>query len=300
MAISRSPSPDASLAPPSRSRFASLADPASLRGLVAHSDQGFYIATRTGEVLDANPAFLALLGIESIEALRDHNARDFFVDPTQREMKLALIDRNGEVRDYELKFVRPDGTLLTVLDTCYVCRDEATGEEFLHGILLDITRQRELEVQLMDLSTRDPLTGCYNRRFLDELAHRMAATDVARWGCIYMDIDHFKEYNDKFGHQEGDSILIRMSRFLMRQTRADEAVVRLGGDEFLVVMSGVDLATTEKIARRLQLAAITGAPVPFSLGWAAREGHEQLEKTIDRADRNLLAVRVMDRAERRD
>ena len=285
---------------PTGSRFRSLDDVESLRRFAQQSNQGLYITNRAGEMLDANPAFRTLLGVESIEALRGHNARDFFADPLQRDMELALLARNGEVRDFELQLVRPDGVLCTVLDTSYVCRDPETGEEFFHGILVDITRRKELEVQLLDLSTRDPLTGCYNRRFLVELEQRLAATEVATWGCIYMDIDRFKEYNDKFGHQEGDNILIRMSRFLMRQTRADEAVVRLGGDEFLVVLTGVDLPTTEKIARRLQLAATTGAPVPFSLGWAAREGEEHLEKTIDRADRGLLAVRVNARSERRE
>ena len=280
--------------------FRSLDDPETLRRMAQRSGQGLYITTRDGTILDANEAFVKLIGVESLEALRRHNARDLFVDATQRDMQLALLARNGEVRDFELKIIRPDGELRTVCDTAYVCRDERTGEEFIHGILLDITQQRALEVQLLDLSTRDPLTGCYNRRFLAELEERLVAHEVSAWGCIYMDIDRFKEYNDKFGHQEGDAILIRMSRFLLRQVRADEHVIRLGGDEFLVVLSGTDAATTEKVARRLQLAAATGAPVPFSLGWAAREGSEHLEKTMDRADRNLLAVRVVERSDRRD
>ena len=285
---------------PATGRFRSLDDLETLRRFVRETAQALYISTRDGAILDANPAFLTLLGLPTLEAMRGHNARDFFADVMQREVQLALLDRNGEVRDFELQLVRPDGELRHVLDTSYVCRDETTGEEFLHGVLLDITERRKLEVQLVDLSTRDPLTGCYNRRFLGELEHRLSASEVSQWGCIYLDIDHFKDYNDKFGHLEGDNILIRMSRFLMRQVRADEPVVRLGGDEFLVVLSGADLATTEKVARRLQLSAATAAPVPFSLGWAAREGAEDLEKTMDRADRNLLAVRVVDRKDRRD
>ena len=282
------------------SRFCSLDDPETLRRIARHTGQGLYITQRDGTIVDANPAFRALLGTTTLEELRAHNARELYADPTQRDVQLALLERNGEVRDYELQVLRPDGELRTVLDTAYLCRDAESGEEYIHGILVDITPQRALEVQLLDLSTRDPLTGCYNRRFLGELEAQLAAREVTAWGCIYMDIDRFKEYNDKFGHQEGDAILIRMSRFLLRQVRADEHVVRLGGDEFLVVLTGTDAATTERVARRLQLAAATGAPVPFSLGWAAREGEEHLEKTIDRADRNLLAVRVVERTERRD
>jgi diguanylate cyclase (GGDEF)-like protein/PAS domain S-box-containing protein len=280
--------------------FRSLDDPETLRRLAERSGQGLYITQHDGTIVDGNPAFRALLGTDTLEELRTHNARELFADATQRDVQLALLARNGEVRDFEFQLLRPDGELRTVCDTAYVCRDPETGEEFIHGILVDITKQRALEIQLLDQNTRDPLTGCYNRRFLDELEARLAASEVRSWGCIYMDIDRFKDYNDRFGHQEGDAILIRMSRFLLRQVRADEHVVRLGGDEFLVVLSNTDDAGTEKVARRLQLAAATGAPVPFSLGWAAREGDEHLEKTIDRADRGLLAVRVVARTDRRD
>ena len=282
------------------SRFRSLDDPETLRRMAQRMGQGLYITTRDGRIVDANPAFRTLLGTSTLEALQAHNARELFADPTQRDVQLALLERNGQVRDYEFQVLRPDGELRTVLDTAWVCRDDESGDEYIHGIIVDVTPQRALEVQLVDLSTRDPLTGCYNRRYLGELGSRLAAREVTAWGCIYMDIDRFKEYNDKFGHQEGDAILIRMSRFLLRQVRADEHVVRLGGDEFLVVLAGTDAGTTERVARRLQLAAATGAPVPFSLGWAAREGEEHLEKTIDRADRNLLGVRVVERSDRRD
>jgi diguanylate cyclase (GGDEF)-like protein len=116
------------------------------------------------------------------------------------------------------------------------------------------------------------------------------------WGCIFMDIDHFKQYNDENGHQMGDHTLIRMSRFLMRQVRAEEAVVRVGGDEFLIVLEGAEEAHVEMVARRLQLAALRTAPVPFSLGWATRRGEENFQQTVHRADQNLMAVRVIERA----
>jgi GGDEF domain-containing protein len=81
----------------------------------------------------------------------------------------------------------------------------------------------------------------------------------------------------------------------MRHVRADEPVIRLGGDEFLVVLVGSDEARTEEVARRLKNAAARSAAVPFSLGWAARRPNESLEETLERADRNLIAVRVLTR-----
>jgi len=97
----------------------------------------------------------------------------------------------------------------------------------------------------------------------------------------------------------GDHTLIRMSRFLMRQVRAEEAVVRVGGDEFLIVLEGASESHAEMVARRLQLAALRTAPVPFSLGWATRLGEETFQQTMHRADQSLLAVRVIERAPER-
>ena len=137
-----------------------------------------------------------------------------------------------------------------------------------------------------------------NRRYLADFERRRGRRRP--WGCIVIDIDHFKQYNDRYGHQAGDDVLLRMSRFLMRQTRAEEGVVRTGGDEFVVLLSGTDLATVEFTARRLELAAKSEAPVAFSLGWAARRSGEKLERTIARADHHMFSVRLRSRAPGRD
>ena len=277
----------------------SLDDPDILRLIARSLRQGLYITTERGEFLDANPAFLELMGVGSLEELQRYTAPDLVIDGRQREAEMELLRRDGEVHEYELGIIRPDGEMRTVLDTTFTMRDPGTGETFFHGILVDITRRKELEVELRDLSTRDPLTGCFNRRYLDEITSTMADRLVRTWGCVYIDIDHFKQYNDAHGHQAGDEVLVQISRFLMRSVRAREAIVRLGGDEFLVVLESAELASTERVARRLQLDAIGSASVPFSLGWAARENDESLEQTIHRADKKLLAVRVIDRTEER-
>jgi GGDEF domain-containing protein len=72
----------------------------------------------------------------------------------------------------------------------------------------------------------------------------------------------------------------------------------MGGDEFLIILSGADLEATERVVRRLQTAALDTAPVSFSLGWAARQGSERLEDTANRADHVLLDVRVVMRPEK--
>lgn len=278
---------------PAHSRFRSLSDPETLARFAQNLGEGIYITNESGEILDANPAFLQIFGVASVEELKSYKVSDF-VDGEVRKKEMALVEREGSSRDRELQITRPDGGVRTVLDTWYLNADPETGEAIFHGILVDITARKNLETQLVEQSIRDPLTGCYNRRHLATL-YSKTRTSSDSWGCIYADIDHFKQYNDVHGHAAGDSILVKMSRFLMRNVRAEEPVVRMGGDEFLVALLDTDLAETEAVARRLEKAAQDRGPVSFSLGWAAREEGESLEETVNRADRQLIQVRVVSR-----
>jgi diguanylate cyclase (GGDEF)-like protein/PAS domain S-box-containing protein len=276
-------------------RYGSLDDADTLRMLFRNLAEAIYISDEKGRILDANPAFLEVFGVDSIDALQRYNVTDLLADPERRKLELAMLARDGAVREFELDIIRPDGQRRTVLDTTYLVRDPESGTPYYHGILVDITKRKELETTLHHQLVRDALTGCYNRRFLRDFDDRAAGGEESRWGCLYVDIDHFKQYNDQYGHQKGDEVLVRMARFLMRQVRASEPVIRLGGDEFLVLLLGENAASTEEIAQRLQKGAARSAPVAFSLGWAVRERNESLEDTMHRADRTLLEVRVLSR-----
>ena len=216
-------------AEPQPQRLRSLSDPESLRSFVHNLREAIYITNARGEILDANPAFLALLGVRSIDELRSYGVNELIVDPSRRITQLEQLERDGFVRDFEMQIVRPDGTLLTVLDTVYRVHDPESDDMLCHGILVDITQRKRMEEELRQQSMRDPLTGCYNRRYLSEVDMELSPSDTP-WGALFIDVDHFKQYNDQFGHQMGDNTLIRMSRFLMRQVRAEEPVIRIGGE----------------------------------------------------------------------
>ena len=207
-----------------------------------------------------------------------------------------MLERDGAVKDFELEIVRPDGQRRFVRDTMFGVRDPVTGEQYMHGILVDITRSKAMEEQLHEQLIRDALTGLYNRRFLLDLGEALRADGESRWGCIFIDIDRFKLYNDTYGHANGDQVLKKFARFLLRQVRAEEPVIRLGGDEFLIVLAGENASRTEAVATRLQHAAARSAPVAFSLGWAERSDDEEFDATVDRADKKLIGVRVLARS----
>ncbi len=277
------------------SRLSRLDDAEALRRFVRDLREGIYATDGAGRIMDGNPAFLAMLGVASLEDARRKNTSDFIVDPSRRVAELGLLDRDGTVRDFELEIRSENGEIRTVIDTAYRCVDSETGEVYTQGILIDITDRKRLEDRLLEQSLRDPLTGCWNRRYLAEFA-ALHADAGGSWGCIMIDIDHFKQYNDEYGHDAGDAALNRVARFFMRATRAEESTVRMGGDEFLLLLDGAGAQATERTGQRLKLMAERELLVPFSLGWAAREDGESLEKTISRADHRLLRARGLTRS----
>jgi diguanylate cyclase (GGDEF)-like protein/PAS domain S-box-containing protein len=279
--------------------FDDLDDPDTLRLLVRNLPAGVYITDEAGTILDGNPGLFALLGVRSLDELAGSTVEDCLVGgESARARQREILDRTGSISEHELKLQRRDGNVRTVLDTCYLVRSPESGRALYHGVLIDITERKLFEQQLKEMSGRDPLTGCFNRRYLAELEKRLVG-EAGSWGAIVVDIDHFKRYNDEQGHQAGDQALIQVAHFLLRETRAQDAVVRLGGDEFLVLLVGEQAEATAAIAARLRSPEHQPAPVPFSLGWAVRRPGEPMEKTIQRADKRLFEVRAQERRDRR-
>lgn len=276
-------------------RFRSLSDPDSLREFVRNLREGIYISTRDGRLLDCNAAFLRVCGVSSLGELGELGAANLFVDIGQRVEWMRLLDRDGSVHEFEMVLRCPQGTTRTVLDTSHLIRDPDTNEEFIHGILIDITARKALEASLYEASRRDALTGALNRRHLTIVEEAFDRDPFLHYGAIFVDVDNFKSYNDEWGHHEGDEMLRRMAFFLGRYVRADESVIRLGGDEFAVLLAGADDEQTRQVAERLRVEALDRAPVPFSLGYASRYHGETLQRLLDRADQALMAVRVIRR-----
>ena len=191
---------------------------------------------------------------------------------------LHVQTRSGQARiwEYHNRIFRPEG-----------------GRPYVLGHAQDVTERRLYERRLREQSMRDPLTGAWNRRHLTQF---YGEPDPAQqWACVVVDVDHFKEINDTFGHQRGDETLQFVARLLERQARAADAVVRMGGDQFLLLLDAADTTGAENAATRVRSLAAEGAPCTVSVGIAAREGDEPLEKTIIRAEQALrlhrLAVR---------
>ncbi|NWF99661.1 MAG: sensor domain-containing diguanylate cyclase [Thermoanaerobaculaceae bacterium] len=269
----------------------SLGDARTLARFVHNLKEGVYITDASGRILDANPAFLEMFGVPSLAELNRYTALDLLVDPTRRTEELAILAREGSVREFELAIRTPAGRVRVVLDTAYQVTDPGSDEVLYHGILVDITERKLLEEQLREMAIHDPLTGCYNRFFLRQL-QTSPDGEAHRWGVVAIDIDGFKAYNDRHGHDTGDRVLVEMSRFLHSRLREEDVVVRTGGDEFVVLLANRSLRETQAAARRLLAASAREGGASISVGWASQQPGEQLEETIRRADHHLIARRV--------
>ena len=148
--------------------------------------------------------------------------------------------------------------------------------------------------RLQKLSQVDPLTGALNRRGLD-----LFLPDDPAFSVLMVDIDHFKKVNDSFGHAVGDEVLKRVARLLSNSLRAGDAVVRYGGEEFLVILAEVGISIAAKVGERARQNVadhpikVNGQeiPVTISVGVAERRDDEDRDALISRADTALYKAK---------
>jgi diguanylate cyclase (GGDEF)-like protein/PAS domain S-box-containing protein len=162
----------------------------------------------------------------------------------------------------------------------------------------------QLRETLRSQSIRDPLTGLYNRRYMEESLQRdilRASRNDSTIGILLLDIDYFKRYNDTFGHEAGDTVLKEIGLLLQKHVRGDDIACRLGGEEFLLIMPGAQLEIARQRAERLreavkQLAVSfrgqTLGAITISIGVAVHpEQGSDTDSVLQAADKALYVAK---------
>jgi diguanylate cyclase (GGDEF)-like protein len=259
----------------------------------------------------------------SLEALKsklslDHVDQPVVVEDPLNEMQIFFSDRQKKGVSDLLEKIGINGTaellrlpLLfeqNLLGILWVWGEGAFGTDlpvmsiFAKQIGISLERAR-LFKEVQELALTDPLTGLSNRRSLFELgriefarAHRMKRP----FCCMMLDLDHFKQVNDNYGHQTGDMVLKEFANLCRRSVREVDLIGRYGGEEIIIFLPETDMKTALMVAERLRQSVAdatikTGSleiPLTVSIGVAQKDEHTlELETLLARADQAMYIAK---------
>lgn len=212
------------------------------RLLFEESVSGAFQATLDGRFLDANRALLRILGYGRADELVGQSMARTFAEE-DLAFVLGRLDAEGAVVNREVEVSRPGRGAAHMLLSAGVTRVPERAEPMIVGTMVDISERKRLEADLEWMAYHDTLTGLVNRRGLGEQAIRylsLAERQGSRLALLYLDLEGFKEINDRHGHDAGDRVLAEVADRLRREARESDIVARVGGDEFIALLPDVE------------------------------------------------------------
>ncbi|HKW78807.1 MAG TPA: EAL domain-containing protein [Candidatus Limnocylindria bacterium] len=204
-----------------------------------------------GIVLDVNEAWLGMTGFTRDETIgKTVLDLGLWVEPGARRALADRLARDGQIRDYEFKSRVRSGEIREALASFEMV--DFGGERSVLTSAIDITDRKRAERALEHRALHDELTGLPNRvLLLDRLEQSILSSrrHHGTFALLVMDLDHFKEVNDTFGHPAGDELLAQVGPRLRELLRESDTVARLGGDEFALILSGAGDTAAQRVAR---------------------------------------------------
>ncbi len=255
------------------------------RAILQSMRDGYFEMDVDGVILTVNPALCQLLG-QTRETLIGHPYYELLGEddlararqPFQRAMQ------SGAGKTFAIPLQRADGSLGYFEATVSLIHDLQGELRGYRGIVRDVSDQIAYQQQLLEMAYRDPLTGLGNRKAFDEQlgqALLRAGSGGSELALLYLDLDRFKEVNDRFGHDIGDALLRTVAERVRNTLRQPDKAYRLGGDEFAVLLEDSQENNPQRLAERLLAAlvqpiALNGERIDFvtpSIGIALYPRH---------------------------
>ncbi|HET9700301.1 MAG TPA: diguanylate cyclase, partial [Burkholderiales bacterium] len=257
-----------------------------LTTIISSADEGIVVTDGRGGVVLVNRAAEALLGKRAGTVIQE-GMLQLFDNPGDMQRRLDAPSAGPDIIVYN------DRTLSLQVSTIWDREGATVGSA---ALFRDITEEKRLEDELRRLAVTDPLTGLYNRRHLSQALERefdRSRRHQLPLSVLMCDVDHFKRFNDKHGHECGDHVLQMVARHLTAALRTHDLPCRYGGEEFLAVLPSTAAAGARSVADRLRrdIAAnpVDGLHITVSIGVATFPvvAADSPQALIDAADRAL-------------
>jgi diguanylate cyclase (GGDEF)-like protein len=243
------------------------------------------------KILTANHSFYDTFKVTSGETIGnfiyDLGNRQWDI-PKLRVLFEEILPLDSVINGYEVEHDFPGiGHKIILLNARQIFR-EKIGSHIILLAMEDITSRKEAEVTLRHCSTHDILTGLYNRAFFDEELERLAQSRMFPMSVVMADVNGLKTVNDTLGHAAGDQLIRLAARIIKDAFRTEDIVARIGGDEFAVLLPGIDKSVAEEAIGR-----ITGCPeiisgqVSIAFGIASADSNDQLAEALKLSDERM-------------
>ncbi len=226
------------------------------RELVNNIKIGIFRATPKGKILEANPAVVEMFGYTNAAKFLNVNKTDLYENPDDYKEFMGELEEKSIVKNEDFTLKREDGELFWASITSSAIKDSSGNIVYYDTVIEDITERKKLEQEVQRLSVTDELTGLYNRRYFNQNLPVEIRT-AERWrsalSLIMIDIDDFKQYNDMYLHLEGDEVLKETAKVISHVIRKEmDWAARFGGDEFVIILPGINSAEAAIVAERLR------------------------------------------------
>lgn len=247
-------------------------------------------------ISDANQAFRDLCE-RTHQELTGTRVFDLFtqIDHARLEQWLLICARSGKGTMADLTIPTPGGRNVHVDVTATFINVDDSRIVFLS--FKDVTEKVIIEQQLAEAAQKDALTGLFNKRSFQNRLEASIARARDRGlplALVFIDLDNFKQVNDKFGHQVGDRLLVSVGEVIAKSTRATaDDGFRLGGDEFSVILLGADRANSMNVAERMrtEFERINSYGTTMSVGVVPLTGDLKAETLVRAADAALYKAK---------
>ncbi|MDH5204511.1 MAG: EAL domain-containing protein [Hylemonella sp.] len=264
---------------------------------------------RTGTIISANGGWWRLAGVTPVSSTK---LGDYFTQADSKTFELGLFGLwLGKTKEFKGRYRLAVSTDEEQWLECrFVAeRDEQDGITGVRGVLRDITKSYQQERHITYMATHDVLTGLPNRVLLEDRvrqAIQRAVRSGEHVGVCFIDLDHFKNINDAYGHKQGDLLLQSIANVLKGCLREGDTLARWGGDEFVVLlpdlktMDGATLVAEKMVAAMRQPVVLEGMTLSatFSMGisvYPDDEGSGDIESLLAHADRAMFYAKAQGR-----